>query len=98
MGADHQTATQRLTFADFLDRLANHSSVSTNEWQRLVVTHYPDDFLEEIRRCTVRLMQDRLPYHSNTEPAREALRCWAMALRSSCLSTHEESACDKVQD
>jgi len=96
MDADDQFGTLRLKFADFLDRLANDNRVSTIEWQRLVVAHYPDEFLEEIRRCTVRLMQDRLPYHSNTEPAREALRCWAMALRSSC-SNHVEHPNDDVR-
>lgn len=72
----------RSRFADFLDRLADNRSTSL-EWERLAVAHFADPFLEEMRRCTVRLMQDRLPYHGNTEPGREALRCWAMAIRSS---------------
>ena len=74
----------RSSFAEFLERLAS-DQVSTAEWERFIVTHYQDEFLEEMRRCTVRLMQNRLPYHANTEPAREALRCWAIAIRSSCL-------------
>lgn len=73
----------RLRFADFLDQIANEPKYSPIEWNRFIVTHYADEFLEEMRRCTVRLMQNRLPYHANTEPAREALRCWAMAIRSS---------------
>lgn len=73
----------RLDFADFLECLADNQT-SANEWQRFVVNHYADEFLEEMRRCTVRLMQNRLPYHGATEPGREALRCWAMAIRSSC--------------
>ncbi|MEZ5950998.1 MAG: hypothetical protein R3C12_17655 [Planctomycetaceae bacterium] len=72
---------ERSRFADFLDRLADNRS-SPLEWERFVVAHYADAFLEEMRRCTVRLMQNRLPYQGNTEPGREALRCWAMAIRS----------------
>ncbi|MCA9178806.1 MAG: hypothetical protein KDB14_30295 [Planctomycetales bacterium] len=71
----------RSRFADFLERLADRRA-SSFEWSRFVVAHYADPFLEEMRRCTVRLMQNRLPYHGDTEPGREALRCWAMALRS----------------
>lgn len=74
----------RLEFADFLERLANNQT-SANEWQHFVVNHYADPFLEEMRRCTVHLVQNRLPYHGATEPGREALRCWAMAIRSSCI-------------
>lgn len=74
--------TDRTTFSDFLDRLAD-GRTGPLEWQRLVVAHYADAFLEEMRRCTLRLMQDRLPYHGNSETGRDALRCWAMALRSS---------------
>lgn len=75
-------ATRR-EFADFLDRLANNRT-SQIEWQHFIVNHYSDEFLEEMRRCTVRLMDNRLPYHGQTEPGREALRCWAMAIRSTC--------------
>lgn len=71
----------RLAFADFLERLADNQT-TIHEWQSFVITHYSDAFLEEMRRCTVRLMQDQLPYHGSTEPGREALRCWAMAIRS----------------
>lgn len=81
---DNHTASLRRRFADFLDNMAAANSLSAVDWQRHVVTHYADEFLEEMRRCTVRLMQDRLEYHSNTEASREALRCWAMAIRSSC--------------
>lgn len=95
MDAHQQVVMLRLKFADFLERLADDNHVSTIEWQRLVVAHYPDEFLEEIRRCTVRLMQDQLPYQSNTDPAREALRCWAIAIRSSCLADHVHDPIDE---
>ncbi len=48
--------SQRLQFADFLDRLA----VAKGHWGigdhgRFVVTHYADDEIEEMRRTIVRL-------------------------------------------
>lgn len=78
-----QRFEHRLRFAKFLEGLAEGNS-SLPEWERFIVQHYSDEFLEEMRRCTVRLMQNRLPYRAETDLAREALRCWAMAIRSSC--------------
>jgi len=72
----------RAAFAGFLDRLADDRT-SSADWQQFVVAHYSDPVLEEFRRCTVRMVHNLLPYHRHTEPGREALRCWAMALRSS---------------
>lgn len=72
----------RAAFADFLDRLAE-GRTDALEWNRYIVAHYADPFLEEMRRCTVRLMLNQLRYHGDTEPGREALRCWAMALLAS---------------
>ena len=73
--------SDRATFADFLERLADGHTTRL-EWERFAVVPYADAFLEEMRRCTVRLMRDCLAHHGNTEPGREALRCWAMAIRS----------------
>lgn len=81
----------RVEFADFLDRLADNRT-SQIEWQHFIVNHYHDEFLEEMRRCTARLMLNKLPYHGTTEPGREALRCWAMAIRSSCNHLEEDGS------
>ncbi|HEY2786419.1 MAG TPA: hypothetical protein VGJ05_15740, partial [Fimbriiglobus sp.] len=44
----------RLQFADFLDRFASDIA-GEEEWSSYIVTQYPDEFLEEMRRCCVRL-------------------------------------------
>ncbi|HEY2882127.1 MAG TPA: hypothetical protein VGJ15_06825 [Pirellulales bacterium] len=49
-----KTIEWRTEFADFLRRLAAGTFTST-EWKRLIVTQYPDEFLEDIRRQVVRL-------------------------------------------
>jgi hypothetical protein len=76
----------RDAFADFLDRHANNKADST-EWTHFVVRHYGDSFLEEIRRCVVRLAINELPIHGDTEAAHEILRSWGFLLRSSTNST-----------
>jgi hypothetical protein len=53
-------AEWRQNFADFLSRLATDSD-REGEWFRLVVTHYPDEELEGIRRDLVRLSIKRNP-------------------------------------
>lgn len=50
----------RQTFADFLSRLAIDAD-REGEWSRLVVTHYPDEELESVRRDLVRLSIERNP-------------------------------------
>lgn len=72
----------RSTFADFLDRAAK-GMTNTPDWEHFVETTYRDNFLEEIRQCVERLMKKELPYHYGTVAGSEAMRCWAMALRSS---------------
>jgi hypothetical protein len=79
-----QRGDYRLQFADFLDRLAT-APVGAEEWSSFVVTQYPDEFLEEVRRRCVRLAcgygyQDRGP---DTPAGQELLRLWAGQLRSS---------------
>jgi hypothetical protein len=77
----------RQQFADFLDRLAS-GPVSKDEWSNFVVTQYPDEFLEEMRRCTVRLLQDRLVHKGDSQEGKQTLRAWAIAIRS---SVHEDA-------
>jgi hypothetical protein len=72
----------RRQFADFLDRHAT-SPVDGEEWSSFVVTQYPDEFLEVLRRCTVRLAIGHLPVGMDSEEGGQLLRGWAIALRSS---------------
>jgi hypothetical protein len=69
---------QRLTFADFLDRLARDVE-GPDEWFDLVVTHYHDEGLKEMRRRLVRLAIERDPRGSPVwlESDREQIRGWA---------------------
>lgn len=76
-----QEGNYRQQFADFLDRLAS-GSVHTEEWSSFVVTQYRDEFLEEMRRCTVRLGGGHLPYTIDSDEGRQILRAWAIAIRS----------------
>jgi hypothetical protein len=71
----------RRQFADFLDRLAA-GSAHPDEWSSFVVTHYPDEFLEEMRRCTVRLGGGHLEPAADSAEGRQVLRAWAVAIRS----------------
>jgi hypothetical protein len=88
-----QPGDYRLQFADFLDRLAD-GPVGAEEWLSFVVTHYPDEFLEEIRRQCVRLAcgygdRDQRP---DTPAGREVLRLWAGQLRASRAARQPEPA------
>lgn len=51
----------RRNFADFLSRLATDSD-REGEWFQLVITHYPDEEIEGIRRDLVRLSIMRSPF------------------------------------
>jgi hypothetical protein len=77
-----ETITYRNDFASFLDRLASGDSPPA-DWQQFVVAHYPDEFLEEIRRNVVRLYQDRLPIESKADAAIQLLNSWSLTIRSS---------------
>lgn len=59
---DRFATITREAFADFLDRYANHET-NEAEWEHFVIQHYGDSFLEEIRRCVVRLVINKLPIH-----------------------------------
>jgi hypothetical protein len=72
----------RSSFADFLDRYADNKTGSL-EWDHFVVQHFGDSFLEEVRRCVVRLAINKLPIHGDTDAARDLIRSWATLLRSS---------------
>lgn len=78
----------REAFADFLDRYADNRTGEL-EWQRFIIQHYSDSFLEETRRCVARLATNMLPIHGDTEAAREIVRSWAFLLRSSTNSSVE---------
>ena len=81
----------RRQFADFLDRLAS-GTLHANEWLSFIVTHHQDEFLEEMRRCTVRLSNGEMsPVLQSTE-GRHLLRAWAVALRSAAGGDAEQGA------
>lgn len=77
-----QRGNYRRQFADFLDRLAA-GTAHDDEWSSFVVTHYPDEFLEEMRRCAVRLGIEELGCKIDSSEGRQLLRAWAIAIRSS---------------
>lgn len=72
----------RQTFADFVSRLAAGTE-REGEWFRFVVTHYPDEEVETIRRELVRLSIRRNPTgsidHWQAEDRTQMLR-WAEQL------------------
>ncbi len=78
-----QRGDWRRQFADFLDRLAG-GTAHPDEWSSFVVTQYPDEFLEEMRRCTVRLGGGYLVpvIDIDSIEGQQALRAWAVAIRS----------------
>ena len=78
----------RDSFANFLDRYADNKTGAI-EWDHFVVQHYGDSFLEEVRRCVVRLAINKLPIHGDTDAARDLIRSWATLLRSSTNSDVE---------
>jgi len=72
-------AEARLAFAEFLTRLATGDDA---DWERYIVQHYADVFLEEIRACVMRLR------HYSTaiwgaESTNNILRHWGDVLRLS---------------
>lgn len=72
----------RQTFADFLSRLAA-GTAREGEWFRYVVTHYPDEEREAIRRELVRLSIRRNPTGSIDDwqaEARTQMLRWAEEL------------------
>ena len=71
----------RKQFAAFLDRLASGTS-HESEWSSFVVTQYPDEFLEEMRRCTVRLSIGVFGHQIDSIEGRQILRAWSIAIRS----------------
>lgn len=66
-------------FAEFLRDFAAGSS-SDADWQRFVVTHYPDEQLEDIRRSLVRLTIDQQGSKQLSNEVREQLQNWARIL------------------
>lgn len=72
---------KRLEFAEFLDRLAGDAE-GPDETFDLLVNHYRDEDLEEIRRRVVRLAIERDPKGSPVwnDSDREQLRKWARQL------------------
>lgn len=77
-----QHGDSRRQFADFLDRLAA-GTAHPDEWSSFVIRHYyPDEFLEEMRRCVVRLGIGHLPQSMGSDEGRQLLRAWAVAVRS----------------
>ena len=76
-----QRGNYRRQFADFLDRLAA-GTARDEEWSSFAVTHYQDEFLEEMRRCTVRLRGGHLPQRFEADDEPGLLRAWAIAVRS----------------
>jgi hypothetical protein len=75
-------AQWRAKFAEFLDRLAR-GSATRSHWEEFVITQYPDELLEGIRRDCVRLLLGRGANESPTEPERQQLRSWSLRLRES---------------
>lgn len=73
----------RLEFANLLDELAQDRK-SPDEWSRLVVAHYPDEVLEEIRRLLVRLSlkRDTSDGPAWSDEDREQFHRWADRLRN----------------
>lgn len=86
-----QRGNYRLQFADFLDRFAA-GTAHDDEWSSFVVTHYQDEFLEEMRRCTVRLGIEELGHKIDSSEGRQLLRAWAIAIRSSVRKNAESGA------
>jgi hypothetical protein len=70
----------RLTFAHFLDRLAL-GQASAEEWQSLVVEHYRDEVLEDVRRRCVRLAIGSSTWGDWSASEREGFQALASELR-----------------
>ena len=78
---DHAEA--RLAFAEFLTRLA---AGDDGDWEQYIATHYADDFLEELRRCVMRMRHYSTAVWGDQD-SNDMLLHWANALR---LSTDTE--------
>jgi len=74
-------SSRRIEFADFLKRVAA-GTTKPLEWNRFVVTHYPDDFLEEIRCRAVRLSIGREGGKEWSDSEYAALQQWSRGLRA----------------
>ena len=70
----------RLTFANFLDRLAADRT-NAEEWHALVVAHYGDTVLEDVRRRCVRLAIGAASRGEWSACEREGFRFLASELR-----------------
>lgn len=73
----------RSEFADFLDRLAAAKGhVGTAGWSRFMITHYPDEEIEDMRRSVVRFS---INWRSRDWPELncELISGWAKKLRMS---------------
>lgn len=72
-------ADTRLAFAEFLMRLATGDDA---DWEQYIVAHYADEFLEELRRCVMRLRNYSYAVWGDQD-SNDMLRHWAHALRLS---------------
>ena len=73
----------RKAFADFLIRLA---AGDDTDWEKYIVAHYADEFLEELRRCVMRMRHYSTAVWGAPN-SNDMLRHWANALQ---LSTDTE--------
>ena len=69
----------RLAFAEFLTRLATGDDT---DWEQYIVAHYADQFVEELRRCVMRLRHYSTAVWGGQDSS-DMLRHWANALRLS---------------
>ncbi len=67
-------------FADFLQRVAG-GNVRPLEWNRFIVTHYPDELLESTRQKVVRLSIHRGGGKEWSDSELEMLKHWSRELR-----------------
>jgi hypothetical protein len=75
----------RLAFASLLDRLA-HGQATREEWQALVVGHYGDEGLEDVRRRCVRLAINSTTWDDWSATERDGFRSLAAEVR--CPESH----------
>lgn len=73
--------TQRMIFIAFLKRLAD-GSTARDDWGQLVIAHYADEHLEQIRRQLVQLAIKRelLEEPSWSSSDRAQFRAWSEQL------------------
>jgi len=70
----------RRLFAAFLERFAS-GQADPEQWYRLVVNHYLDETLEEVRRDVVRLRMQNEAMHWSPEEIRQ-IQAWLRDLRA----------------